>query len=124
MEEFFEDVSWLGPQRSDAIFVLSNFKHLVRWKPEGNDSILDVGCGFGEITANIILPELPPTFSRLCGLDFSEELLDFARRKHTKHKNMDFILMDVGQVELPVGMVQSFDHIFSFNCLHWIKDHT
>lgn len=110
-----------GVQKSDATYVLENYFRLVRWKKDGEESILDIGCGTGDVTMDILQPLLPKNYGKLVGADVSENMVDFAN-SHYKQKKVSFITMDVATKELPVDMEEEFHHIFSFYCLHWIQD--
>lgn len=90
-------------------------------RPDGRDSLLDVGCGTGDITADYILPVLPKQFSRLVGGDISESMLSVARKTVTNSK-VSFEILDI---ERPIDnhiFSTPFDHITSFFCLHFVKD--
>lgn len=46
-----------GMQKKDAEEILTEFRDKLNWSR--NVRILDVGCGSGEVTTEIILPQLP-----------------------------------------------------------------
>ncbi len=85
---------------------------------KGNESILDIGCGDGKITA-----EIAAQLSRgnIIGVDNSPEMLALARKHFPQgsHPNLSFGLVDANQ--LLFG--EQFDMIFSNAALHWINDH-
>jgi trans-aconitate 2-methyltransferase len=82
---------------------------------QGNERILDLGCGDGRLTAQ--LAELVPG-GYVVGIDASAGMIAEAR-KHQR-PNLTFEVMDINQF----GFEQSFDLIFSNATLHWIKDHS
>lgn len=49
-------------QRTHSTEVLDEFFSQLDWSPE-EEHVLDVGCGPGDITAEILLPRLPPNTS-------------------------------------------------------------
>lgn len=75
-------------------------------------SILDVGCGEGKITASIFhhFPD-----SKVTGCDVSEAMIAFANKKYP---HLSFLQKDA----CSLGFHQEFDRVISINCLHWIKD--
>jgi trans-aconitate 2-methyltransferase len=82
---------------------------------QGNESILDVGCGDGKITADFakVFPN-----SRVVGVDSSPEMIAYAQRVY-QSPNLIFNCIDARS--LPFS--QAFDLIFSNAVLHWVDDH-
>ncbi len=85
---------------------------------EGDEHILDIGCGDGKITAKIAL-RVPDGF--VLGIDSSQDMIDFAQKKFppSSHANLRFELGDA----LSLDFDREFDLATSFACLHWIEDH-
>ena len=85
---------------------------------QGKESILDVGCGDGKITADfaIALPE-----SRVVGIDSSPEMIDYATQSYplTEYPNLTFICADARYFDFN----DEFDLCFSNATLHWVDDH-
>lgn len=78
---------------------------------EGANSVLDIGCGDGRITAEIA-ERLPR--ARVLGVDPSLQMVEFARRAYAG-KNLRFETGDARR--LPFR--GEFDLLVSFNALHW-----
>ena len=78
-----------------------------------NAHVLDVGCGDGKITAEIasLLPE-----GRVLGLDSSPNMIKLAQES-IHLPNLEFQCMKGEEVLI----ADSFDNIFCFNCLLWIR---
>ncbi len=82
----------------------------------GNERILDVGCGNGKTTAAIA--ERVPQGSVL-GVDASVDMIDFAKEHWTaSHPNLQFAAADARHLSFH----REFDLVVSFNALHWIPD--
>ena len=84
----------------------------------GSESILDVGCGDGKITA-VISRELPDGL--ILGVDISPSMIRFAKKAFPKEEycNLDFELMSAEEIDFD----NKFDIVVSFTALQWIEDH-
>lgn len=93
-------------------------KHLLQCIAfNGDECVLDVGCGDGKITANIagLLPG-----GAVLGVDISPEMIGFAQRTFPQnlHSNLQFHLQD-GQ---KLNEEERFDIIFSSFAVQWMDD--
>jgi len=79
-------------------------------QPQAGERILDLGCGSGDLTAEIAAAGAIPT-----GIDLSEEMVNRAR---LKHPDLDLQVVDACQYRTDVR----YDAVFSHASLHWIKD--
>jgi len=82
----------------------------------GEERILDIGCGDGRITAR--LAGLVPNGAVL-GIDLSPEMVRFAAGKYASRPNLSFQEGDASQLRF----AGQFDLVVSFACLHWVEDH-
>lgn len=107
----------------DSRQTLEDYATSFKWRKGGGDSVLDVGCGPGDVTAEVLLPFLPENFKRLVGADVSNEMVEFCR-KTRKHPKLTFQQFNVDQEleKQAFASVEPFDHIFSFYCLHFIQN--
>ncbi len=80
----------------------------------GNESVLDLGCGDGTLSARIA--KLVPD-GKVIGIDASQGMIDTARQKG--RVNLEFLLMDINEIDFP----KEFDVVFSNATLHWVRDH-
>lgn len=112
-----------GLQRRDAKQIIDEFAPLIRWRADGRDSLLDIGCGCGDVTIDYIRPLLPQNYSRLIGADLSEQMLGVARKRYD-HMNISFNKIDIGGdlKEFLPNDWKPVDHVTSFYCLHWVHD--
>jgi len=79
---------------------------------QGNENILDLGCGDGKITA--LLTEA--TSGKVVGVDKSEAMVALAQKSYT---NIAFQAIDATALDFE----NEFDVIFSNAVLHWVHDH-
>ena len=84
---------------------------------QGDEHILDLGCGNGKVTAEIA--QRLPKGSAL-GIDASSKMIEFASANFTPpiYPNLQFQTCDIRSLEFHGG----FDLVVSFNALHWIPD--
>ena len=78
--------------------------------PKEGETILDLGCGTGDLTEKIAL-----SGATVIGIDESAEMISTAQKKFP---NIDFRQLNAIDFELD----QQFDAIFSNAVLHWILD--
>ncbi|XCN74020.1 MAG: methyltransferase domain-containing protein [Candidatus Electrothrix aestuarii] len=85
---------------------------------QGHESVLDIGCGDGKVTAEIaaLLPE-----GEVLGIDSSPDMLYLAREKFSwsTHPNLSFQERDAKDLTCEA----EFDVVFSSAALHWVLDH-
>ncbi|WP_304125073.1 trans-aconitate 2-methyltransferase [Methanosphaera cuniculi] len=80
-----------------------------------NLRILDLGCGTGNITLQVL--ERFPDAKVTC-LDISDKMLDVAKEKLAGYENVEFVLGDFTIVDI----IDDYDAIISSLALHHIKD--
>jgi trans-aconitate 2-methyltransferase len=92
-------------------------KSLGRLELDGDERVLDVGCGDGKVTVEIAR-RLPR--GAVVGVDASRAMIAFAAQKFpaATHPNLAFRVADAAR--LPFA--DEFDLVVSFNCLHWVRD--
>ena len=87
----------------------------------GDETILDVGCGDGKITA-----ELARAVPRglVTGVDASAAMIAFAEKSFppAKFGNLKFQLADAREIGSRAA-TGTFDLVFSNAALHWVDDH-
>jgi trans-aconitate methyltransferase len=77
--------------------------------PQPGERILDLGCGTGDLTAELARLGVETT-----GIDFSASMIEQAR---AKHPGLEFTVADATAYRSP----RRFDGVFSNAALHWIK---
>ena len=91
---------------------------IVKLNLSGNETVLDVGCGDGKVTAEIAR-RLPDGF--VLGIDSSSEMVQFANAENLESAiaNLQFACMDARKIDSS----RTFDVVFSNAVLHWVDDH-
>lgn len=86
---------------------------------QGDENILDIGCGNGRITH--YLAEKVQSGGKVIGSDISPSMIEFA--KHTYENkpphNLDFLVLDARHLT----KIGAFDLVVSFSCFHWFDKH-
>lgn len=112
--------------RWDAQDYHNNSSNQQRWAQDlitqidfqGNERVLDIGCGDGKITTEIAI-YLPN--GSVLGIDISEDMIRFAQQKFPTSDFPGVRFQNGDATKL--NFENEFDIIVSFSCLHWIIDH-
>jgi trans-aconitate 2-methyltransferase len=84
---------------------------------EGDECVLDAGCGSGRVT-ELLVERLP--HGSVIALDGSPSMVDAARRRLARFGDrIDYVVADLGR-PLPIAPV---DAILSTATFHWVPDH-
>ena len=85
---------------------------------DGDERVLDAGCGSGRVT-QLLLDRLPR--GQVVALDASEAMLAEARARLVGHADrVEFVLADLA---LPLPVRPTVDAILSTATFHWVLDH-
>jgi len=105
-ESVLQSHKWRTVENSAQFLV----KHL-----QPNSTLLDAGCGPGNITAEI--SELIPD-GKIVGVDYSREIIDQARREYpdSHYKNLEFKAADIYELDFA-------DHTFDVVYMHQVLQH-
>lgn len=86
---------------------------LQQYEIQGNESVLDIGCGYGNWTYHFACQ----TQGSVIGVDASSEMITLAKQKHQRD-NLYFEVMNAEDISFP----EKFDLIMSSFCLQWVKN--
>ncbi|XP_054714391.1 juvenile hormone acid O-methyltransferase-like [Uloborus diversus] len=85
------------------------------------DIVLDIGCGSGDVTSRILAPALGQ-FELILGVDKSRKMVEYANQ-HSEDDNIHYEVLDIaGDITEFREDWGTFTKIFSFYCLHWVKN--
>ncbi|XP_017056398.1 juvenile hormone acid O-methyltransferase [Drosophila ficusphila] len=108
-------------QRHDAKLILDEFASTLQWRSDGEDALLDVGSGSGNVLMDFVRPLLPIR-GQLVGTDISSQMVGYASKHYQWEERTRFQVLDIGCEELPEELSGKFDHVTSFYCLHWVQN--
>jgi trans-aconitate methyltransferase len=85
---------------------------------QGHETVLDLGCGDGKITAEIASLLLSGS---ILGVDNSPDMIGMAADSFPQahYPNLSFRVVDARQIPF----TERFDIVFSNATLHWVQDH-
>jgi trans-aconitate 2-methyltransferase len=83
----------------------------------GDETVLDAGCGSGQVTAHL-LSRLPR--GRVIALDGSQDMLRLAGSRFGADERVSLVHADL---ERPLPLGEPVDGIISTSTFHWIRDH-
>jgi trans-aconitate 2-methyltransferase len=83
---------------------------------EGDEAVLDAGCGSGAVT-EALLERLPE--GRVIAADASPTMIERAREELGEDPRLQLVLADLVELELD----EPVDLVFSSAVFHWIADH-
>ena len=91
---------------------------LDRLRLDGDERVLDAGCGSGRVTEQLA-DRLPG--GRIVALDASGEMLDEARRRLARFGDrIEYVQADLS---MPLPIAEPVDAILSTATFHWVLDH-
>ncbi len=90
---------------------------VARLELRGDETVLDAGCGTGQVTATL-LERLP--HGRVVALDGSRQMLDAARERFAGDARVSYVYADLAR---PLPLEQPVDAIVSTSTFHWVRDH-
>ncbi|CAI6361977.1 unnamed protein product [Macrosiphum euphorbiae] len=108
-----------GLQRRNARDISNIYIEKMVWK--SNEIVLDLGCGPGDVTSDILYPFLKNKINQLVGVDKSIEMVEYAKKTYGCSK-MDFKVLDIENAHDCSFYSHRFNKIFSFFCFHWVHN--
>ncbi len=89
---------------------------LERLHLQGNEIVLDGGCGTGRVTEQLVA-KLP--HGKVIGADASAKMIEEAKERFAGNPRVTLLVADLTEISLP----EPVDAILSTATFHWIKDH-
>lgn len=109
------------PAEREANYAIDICVKYVKWRD--NCNILDVGCGTGNVTHDILLPLLPKSTNSVIGIDKKTSSIDYANNHYSIEGKLTFQAVNIiDDHHFFENHVEHFDHIVSFSCLHFVRE--
>jgi trans-aconitate 2-methyltransferase len=93
---------------------------VARLELRGGETVLDAGCGTGQVTATL-LERLPR--GRVVALDGSRAMLDSARERLAGDARVELVHADLERPLHPLVGRAALDAVVSTSTFHWVRDH-
>lgn len=114
-DNYARTVNLMVPQRQEILSIISR---LAIELGSENPKIIDLGCGFGDVTAEIV--KLKPDVEVLM-LDFSDEMIRRSSERFKDNKNITVAKQDLNQGISGITDEREFDAIVSCFALHHVE---
>ncbi|GAB0100279.1 hypothetical protein DMENIID0001_162920 [Sergentomyia squamirostris] len=104
--------------------LMDEFYGWIQWRPDGKDTLLDIGSGPANSLRMSFYPRLPKSFERFVCSDISPPMVDLQKQEFRGYDKVSSVILDISAdiSDDLAGKLGTFDHITSFSCLHWISD--
>uniref|UniRef100_A0A1I8PXL7 Methyltransferase type 12 domain-containing protein n=1 Tax=Stomoxys calcitrans TaxID=35570 RepID=A0A1I8PXL7_STOCA len=110
-------------QRKDAENFYEEFASKIQWRSDGLDTLIDVGSGPGDITADIIYPLMPVNFQRFVFSDIQPSMVEFSKQRYNHLEKSEFHILNIETSDdLPSDLEGKFDHVTSNYCLQLVPN--
>jgi tRNA (cmo5U34)-methyltransferase len=114
-ENYARTVDTIIPQRKEILSIISR---LAIELSSANPRIIDLGCGLGDVTAEIV--KLKPDVEVLM-LDFSDEMIRRSSERFRDNKNITVVKQDLNQGISGITDEREFDAVVSCFALHHVE---
>jgi tRNA (cmo5U34)-methyltransferase len=114
-DNYAKTVDIIVPQRKEILSIISR---LAVELGSANPKVIDLGCGFGDVTAEIV--KLKPDVEVLM-VDFSDEMIRRSNERFRDNKNITVVKQDLNQGILDITDERGFDAVVSCFALHHVE---
>jgi tRNA (cmo5U34)-methyltransferase len=114
-ENYARTVDTIVPQRKEILSIISR---LAIESGSANLKIIDLGCGLGDVTAEIV--KLKPDVNVLM-LDFSDEMIRRSSERFRENKNITVVKHDLNQGISGITDDRGFDAVVSCFAIHHVE---
>jgi SAM-dependent methyltransferase len=110
LRDYFNGIARKRRERFFSKYYWREISDYCRYFSHEDSSVLEIGCGNGDLLAHI-------HGSEKTGIDFSAEFIDWAKERHLG-KNIEFLQMDANEISLD----RKYDLIILSNLIGFVSD--
>jgi len=111
IKEYFNQLAIKRKNKTLNRYYWNEITRYIEYFTHEYDSVLEIGCGSGDLIANI-------KGKHKTGIDFSEEQIKWAKEKYGHYSNIEFLVMDANDLNLN----QKYDLIIISNVIGFLED--
>ncbi|GFV13178.1 hypothetical protein TNCV_141991 [Trichonephila clavipes] len=102
-------------------FFISKILPRLGWgRSDVEETILDVGCGPGGNTVQLVVP-LFPKLGKIFAVDLQPEMIDFAK-KHNSHTLIEYSVANIEDWSTMQRWGSKITKLVALHCFQWLKD--
>lgn len=109
--QYFNQLAEKRKKRAINAYYWNEITRYIEYFTHEDDTILEIGCGSGDLLANI-------KGKHKTGIDFSEKQIEWAKEKYSQLDNIEFLVMDANNLQLD----KKYDLIIISNLIGFIDD--
>ncbi len=109
LDNYGRDVKTVGWRSRSQQY--ARFEALYRIGDLTNKSVLDIGCGFGDLYD--FFKRKKNQIQSYKGIDLSSKMIEKAKNIHSESKDVKFEVMDLSKLNIDVLMKEKYDYIFA-----------
>lgn len=110
------------PTREGTAMALEKYGHLIQWGPENQDTLIDIGCGPGNVLMDVILPVFKGKYSLAYGTDLSEKMIEYCNEQYANAEKVKFQVLNIQEESDFQEKYGQLDHALSSFVMHWLPD--
>ncbi|XP_073821507.1 juvenile hormone acid O-methyltransferase-like [Musca autumnalis] len=108
-------------QRHDSEEFFLEYFPKMQWRFDGNDTLIDIGSGCGNVLIDIVYPRMPKNIQRFVASDINPKMISYAQHCYGHLPKVEFKVLDIASKKLPRELKHKFDHVTSFYTLMWVN---
>ncbi|KAF8771553.1 Juvenile hormone acid O-methyltransferase like protein [Argiope bruennichi] len=111
---------WHSPIETVIDFFKGKLTELGLNKSDRNEIVMDVGCGPGGTTKEVILPFFSKA-EKIIALDAMPDMIDIARQKNA-HPQIEYVVADITEWSTVEQWEAKITKVVSIHCFHWVRN--
>lgn len=103
--------------------LLKEYSTKMKWGLGGDDTLIDVGTGPGDVSIDYVYPVVQESCSKIVFSDISADMIEFFKANYQIPDKCELKVLDITtESALPCELEGQFDHVTSLLVLHRIPN--